>query len=346
MGFAPLREWLAGWQGVEVEQVLVGNGSLQLIDFLCLTILQPGDMVLTESPTYDRTLTLLRRHKARIVGIPLEPDGPDIAALEAALKRRTPKFFYVIPDFQNPSGTTCSGEKRRRIAEFAQRYDFLLLEDAPYRPLRYHGRDEPTLFNLASDRTLHLSSFSKLIGPGPRVGFMLGNAGLLARMAQVAEDPYISPNYLAHGITYEWCRRGLLPAQIVRLRDVYAPRLEACLAALDNHMPDARPTRPEGGFFVSVTMPAGVPSAEVRAAASRRNLTLADVLALFPNGGGDRFMRLPYCALTPADINEGVRRLAETVKEVYGRAVSPAFAPNPISRGAPTLLDGHQTTME
>lgn len=333
-GFAPLREWLAGWQGVDAKQVLVGNGSLQLIEFLCLTMLQPGDLVFTESPTYDRALTLLRRHKARIVGIPLEPDGPEMPALEAALQRRTPEFFYLVPDFQNPSGVTCSGEKRRRIVELAERHDFLLLEDAPYRPLRYRGREEPTLFNLAPHRTLHMGSFSKLIGPGPRVGFMLGDAGLLAKMAQAAEDTYISPNNLAHGIAYEWCRRGLLPAQIERLRLLYAPRLEACLAALDKQMPEARPTRPEGGFFLSVTLPADVRSAAVRAAAGRRSLRLSDGLAFFPNGGGDHFLRIPYCALTPDEIHEGVRRLAETVRELHGTVATPAFAPNPSHRTA------------
>ena len=107
-GYKPLREWLAGWQKVSADRVLTGNGSLQLIEFLCLEMIQPGDVVFTESPTYDRTLGLLRRHEATIVGIQLEPDGPNIDALESALAKRVPKFFYVIPDFQNPAGTTCS----------------------------------------------------------------------------------------------------------------------------------------------------------------------------------------------------------------------------------------------
>ena len=107
--FPPLREWLAGWQGVKPEQVLTGNGSLQLIEFLCLHMLQPNDVVFTESPSYDRTLSLLRRHGATVVGIRMEADGPDIEALERALTVKVPKFFYLIPDFQNPAGATCSG---------------------------------------------------------------------------------------------------------------------------------------------------------------------------------------------------------------------------------------------
>ena len=138
-GFVPLREWLAEWQNVPVEQVLTANGSLQVIEFLCYHFLQPGDVVFTEMPSYDRTITLLRRHQANIVGIPLEPDGPNIEALEVALEKHTPKFFYVIPDFQNPSGATCSLEKRKKLVELADKHGFWLLEDAPYRPLRFKG---------------------------------------------------------------------------------------------------------------------------------------------------------------------------------------------------------------
>jgi 2-aminoadipate transaminase len=316
MGFVPLREWIARWKGVKAEQVLTGNGSLQLVDFLCLHLLKPGDTVYTEAPSYDRSITLFRRHKANIVGIPLEADGPDIEALERELARRPPVLFYLIPDFQNPAGATCSGEKRRRLVALAEKHGFTLLEDAPYRPLRYRGKEEPTLLEMAPQRTLHMSSFSKLIGPGPRVGFMIGEPTLLSKVAKVAEDSYICPSYLAHGIAYEWCRRGLLEPQIKKLKALYAPKLDACLAALEKHMPRAQATRPDGGFFLSVTLPEGVLTTAVRAEAAKRNLNLADGMAFFPSGGGERFLRLPYCALTPAEIEEGVRRLAETVESV------------------------------
>ena len=165
-GFEPLRQWLAEWQGVAVDRVMTSNGSLQLIEFLCLQMLKPGDLVFTESPSYDRTINLLRRHGAKVVGIPLEADGPNIEALERALQKAVPKFFYVIPDFQNPAGATCSGAKRRQLAALAEKYNFLLVEDAPYRMLRYRGKEEPTLYSLAPQRTLHMSSFTKLIAPG------------------------------------------------------------------------------------------------------------------------------------------------------------------------------------
>src|SRR5206468_5237097 len=142
-------------------------------------------------------------HGARVVGVPLEPDGPNIEALERALSMHVPKFFYIIPDFQNPSGTTCSGDKRRRIVELAARHGFLLVEDAPYRLLRYRGQEHPTLFSLAPERTLHVSSFTKLIAPGVRTGFMVGAPALVAKLAKVAEDTYISPGNVAQGIAYE-----------------------------------------------------------------------------------------------------------------------------------------------
>ena len=139
---------------------------------------------------------------------------------------------------------------------------------------------------------------------------------MVATLAKAAEDTYISPGYLAQGITWEWCRRDLLPPQISRLKALYAPRLDRCLASLDRHMPDAETTRPEGGFFVSITLPAGVTSTAVRKEAAARGVNLADGLGFFPEGGGERFLRLPFCALTPEQIDEGVARLAASVTAV------------------------------
>jgi 2-aminoadipate transaminase len=314
LGFQPLREWLAEWQGVAADRVLTANGSLQIVEFLCLHMVKKGDVVFTESPTYDRTIGLLERHGATIVGIPLEADGPNMEALEKALQKQIPKFFYVIPDFQNPAGATCSAAKRRRIVELANQYGVLLVEDAPYRLLRYRGKEEPTLYSLAPDRTLHMSSFTKLIAPGVRTGFMIGEPSIIAKLAKIAEDTYISPGYVAQGITYEWCRRGLLPPQIERLKALYAPRLDACIAGIDKYLPTAVATRPDGGFFISLTLPPGVTTTAVRTQAATRGLNLADGMAFFPEGGGERFVRLPFCALTPAEIDTGVKRLAESVE--------------------------------
>jgi DNA-binding transcriptional MocR family regulator len=165
-----------------------------------------------------------------------------------------------------------------------------------------------------------MSSFSKLIAPGLRAGYMIGDPDLLARLGRAAEDTYISPSYLSHAIAYEWCRRGLLPSHIEELKALYAPRLDACLNAIDRYLPEVVCTRPDGGFFVSITLPEDVSNQAVCQAATRHDLVLADGRAFFPDGGGEDFMRLPFCALTPAEIAEGVRRLAQAIQEVRGNS--------------------------
>jgi DNA-binding transcriptional MocR family regulator len=167
--------------------------------------------------------------------------------------------------------------------------------------------------------TLHMLSVSKLIGPGPRVGILYGPADLLKKVGKIAEDTYISPALLSQGIVYEYLRSGKLPDQIARLKALYAPRLQACLDALDKYLPDAQTTRPDGGFFLSVTLPEGISTVAVRERAKTYQLNLADGQAFFPDGGGERFLRLPYCALSPEEINEGISRLAATVKELRAR---------------------------
>lgn len=315
-GFLPLREWLAEWQGVHVDQVMTANGTLQSIEFLCFHFLQPGDVVFTELPTYDRTITMLRRHHAQVVGIPIGPDGPDIDELEKALTRHTPKFFYIIPDFQNPAGATCSLAKREKLVELAQKHGFWLVEDGPYRPLRFRGEPQPSLFELCPESVIHLFSFTKLIGPGLRAGVVFGPVPLIDKLAKIAEDTYITPGLVAQGIVYEFCEAGHLPGQIEKLKALYSPRLQACLDALNLHLPDAQTTRPNGGFFLSVILPAGISAVQVRDQAKKYNLNLADGRGFFPDGSGERFLRLPYCALTPEQIYEGVGRLAMAVKEV------------------------------
>lgn len=316
-GFMPLVEWLADWQDVKPAQILTGNGSLNLIEFISYHFLQPNDTVFVEVPTYDRTLTLLRRHHANIVGIPLEADGINLDALESSLKQVVPKFFYIIPDFQNPSGATYSLEKRQRLISLAEKYGFWLLEDAPYRPLRYRGQEQPSLFQINPTHVLHMLSFSKLIGPGLRLGFMMGDEKVLQSVAKIAEDTYITPALLGQGIAYQYLSEGHLPAQIAMLKKLYAPRLDATLSALHKYLPDAQSTHPDGGFFLSLTLPEGVNAEKVRAIAKEKYaLNLAGGQAFFVGGGGERFLRLPYCALTPERLDDGVARLAAAVKEL------------------------------
>jgi 2-aminoadipate transaminase len=321
MGFAPLREWLGARHGVSADEVLLANGSLQIVEFLALGLLQPGDAVFVESPTYDRTLTMLRRYGIRPVGITMEADGPDLDALDAALAREIPKVFYLIADFQNPSGATLSLAKRERIAALAEQHGFWLLEDAPYRPLRYRGEQLPSLADLTPVRTLHMSSFTKQISPGVRVGYIVGDRATIARIAKVANDTYISPNLIGEATVYEFCNRGLLEPQLARLRALYGPRLTAIGEALREYLPEADWIEPDGGFFLSITLPEGVTSEALGRRAAEVGLSLSDGRGFFPNpADGERFLRLPFCALTPEQIDEGIRRLAGAVRDVAGSA--------------------------
>jgi len=317
-GFGPLREWLANYMGTATDEVMTVNSTLQIIEFLCYHFLKPGDVVFTERPTYDRTVTLLRRHQATVVDVPLESDGLNIEALEAALAKHTPKFFYMIPDFQNPAGATCSLEKRKKILELAEKHDFWVIEDGPYRPLRFQGEDIPSMFSLNPNRTMHMFAYTKLISPGVRTSGLFAKANELVKIAKIAEDTYICPTMFSQGTVYEFCNSGQLNSQIETIKALYAPRLQACRDALTEHLPDADMTRPEGGFFLSIYLPEGVTTAAVRERAKAYNLNIADGQAFFPNGGGENFIRLPYCALTPTEINEGVARLAAAVKDVAG----------------------------
>ena len=313
-GFLPLREWLAQRYGVGPEAVLVSNGSLQIQEFLTRLLTSPGDLVLVESPSYDRAITIFRRAGARVVGVPLGPDGFDVGALESVAKREKPKFFYIIPDFQNPAGVTTSLAKRQRLIDLAERYDFWVLEDNPYRELRYAGEELPTVFSLHSDKVVHLSSFSKLLSPGIRVGYLIGREPLVQQVAKIAQDTYVTPNMVAQGMVYEYCRRGWLGPNIDRLRDIYRPRLAGLASALEEYLAEARWTRPEGGFFMGVYLAPEVDTSLLRLKARDMGVALSDGRGFFPEGDGDSFLRLPFCALSVEEIQEGIARIGSLVQ--------------------------------
>jgi 2-aminoadipate transaminase len=314
-GFQPLRAVLAEQAGVPETRVILGPGSLQLQDFCAHTLLTPGALVYVEEPSYDRAITILRRAGAQVVGFPLEDDGPDVEAIESRLHAgERPALLYVIPDFQNPSGTVLSLEKRQRLAALARQYGFLIVEDVPYRRLRYRGEECPSLFDLAPDRVLQMSSYSKLVSPGLRVGFVIAPDAVVGKLARAAEDTYINPSYLNQAIIYKFIQNGWLEPNIAALKDLYRPRLDATLDALEQHMSGvATWHKPEGGFFVGMTLNQPVSAPELLAKARAVNLELTDGRGFF-SSGGDNFVRLPFCALTPAEIEEGVARLAGVVK--------------------------------
>ncbi|MBC8248566.1 MAG: PLP-dependent aminotransferase family protein [Anaerolineales bacterium] len=310
-GYTPLREWLGQRYGVGPDQILMANSSLEIFSFITQTLLQPGDRAFVESPSYDRSITLLRRAGAQVVGIPMEEDGLNLAVLEDELEKGVPTLMYLIADFQNPTGLTTSMEKRRRLATLAEEYGFWITEDAPYRALRYVGQDVPTLRSLAPTRVLHMSSFSKVLAPGLRLGYVVGPAEAIATLARWAVDTYIGPVFPTQGMVYEYCCRGLLEPNIERLKEAYRPRLQATFSALEKHLPQATWTRPEGGFFVGVTLPEGSDMASLLARTEEAGLKLSDGRGFFPNPpDGNRFLRFPFCNVTPEEIEEGMSRLA------------------------------------
>ncbi len=320
-GYPPLRQLLADQYAVTPAQILIGNGSLHLQDLFAATVVKPGDTVLTEQPTYDRSIKTFRRRGAKVYGVPMEADGLNLELLETELKRQVPAFLYTVPDFQNPAGLSTSYQKRKALLDLAEKYNFWIIEDVPYRNLRYRGEPIPLLREINPAHVITMSSFSKLISPALRVGYMVGPADLIARVTRLAEETILSPVLPTQSVVAEFIQRGWLDQNIASLKALYQPRLDAMVAAIRKYLPDVTFTAPEGGFFVSIILPETANYANLleRAQAVKLSLTdgttfFADPLPAQDDSVKDRFVRLPFCAITPAQIDEGVRRLAELVK--------------------------------
>ncbi len=312
-GYRPLREWIAGRFGVKTEQVLIGNGSMEFFTFAGSLLVNPGETVYVESPSYDRAITAMKRIGAKVVGIRLDKDGVNIEDLKKELRKSPPKIFYLIPDFQNPSGVTTSLEKRREIARLAREYGFYIIEDSPYRYLRYRGSEVPSFRGLLPERVIHISSFSKIMSPGLRIGFVLMPEDISPRFHKWSEDTYIHPALPTAGIAHEYCRRGLLDPNIEKLKGIYLPRMEAMLQALREHLNGAEWIEPEGGYFISTTLPENIDGREIWKNCRNFGIVLTDGRGFFPDGRGENFIRLPFSALTPGEIVEGIKRLAKAV---------------------------------
>jgi 2-aminoadipate transaminase len=315
-GYPPLRRLLADEFGVSDGQVMVAGGSLQLQDLVAAHLIKPGDTVLVEQPSYDRAITTFRRRGARVIGIPLEPDGIDVERLAAAVERQVPAFIYLVPDFQNPAGATMSLEKRRVVAELANRHGFWVIEDVPYRKLRYRGESVPLLREIDPSHVITMSSFSKLLSPGIRVGYMVAPEQLVAAVTKLGEDTYLSPVLPTQAAVAELIGRGWLEPNIARLKELYMPRWEAMQRAVRQYLQGCSGIETDGGFFVSITLPAHSNATNLVGRAKAIGLVLTPGQAFFaePDQGeapdGERFVRLPFCAVTPEQIDEGVRRLA------------------------------------
>ena len=303
-GYQPLRDWIAERHGVDPARVLVTNGSLQGIAFLADHF--AGRRVLVESPTYDRPLKLLAARGVDVTAVAMDDEGLDPDALGQALGSGSqPAFLYTIPTFQNPSGRTLTTERRRRLVDLAREHDLLVLEDDPYGLVRFEGEAPPTLFELdGGEHVIYSSSFSKTIAPGLRVGYFVLPQALDVELEAIAVSTYITPVLLGQATVFEFLRRGNLEPNLERVQGLLRVRRDAMLEALEQELPAATWSRPQGGYFVWVELP--------------RELAVAPGVTFVPGtdfGGAPNTARLAFSYVSPDEIREGVRRLAAAVEE-------------------------------
>jgi 2-aminoadipate transaminase len=320
-GYPHLLEWIAAKHGVEPDRTMATNGSMQADAFLFQELVEPGDVVVVEAPTYDRTLLSLRELGAELLAIPLEPDGIDVEALEVALKEGArPTLAHIIPNFQNPAGCTLSLEKRERLLELASEYGFAIFEDDPYVELRFEGESLPTMLSMdQADKVIYASSFSKTVCPGIRVGYLVGPAALIARIRKTATNTYISPNMVAQSIVAEFCHSGAIERSIETVKAALRERRDATAEALQRHLPDARFVTPEGGYFLWVDLPEGSDVARLEAASRERGVIFVKGTD-FLIKGGESSLRIAYSAVPPDQIEEGIARVADAYRELAGAA--------------------------
>jgi 2-aminoadipate transaminase len=322
VGYVPLRNWIAERHHVEPQQVIVTNGSMQADALLFDVLVAPADSVIVERPTYDRTLLSLRNRGADVRMVELEPDGIDVAALERVLLAGAqPKLAHIIPNFQNPAGYTLSAAKRERLIELAKTHAFTIFEDDPYGALRFEGTPLATMHSTDGDSVVYASSFSKTVCPGIRVGYLVGPAELIARITKLATSTYISPSMVSQSIVYEFCQSGALERSIETVKEALRERARTLCDALRRRLPDARFVDPQGGYFLWIELPRGTDVNALFDAAAARGVQFVKGSDFVLEGAASSF-RLAYSGVTPAEIEEGVGRLADAYSELTGAAAN------------------------
>jgi 2-aminoadipate transaminase len=318
IGYPPLREWIAERHDVEPSRVIVTNGSMQADAFLFDALVTAGDTVIVERPTYDRTLLSLRGRDADVRAVELDRDGIDVAAVEELIVAGArPKLAHIIPNFQNPAGYTLSAAKRQALIGLARKHEFTIFEDDPYVALRFEGASLATMVSMDPDHVVYASSFSKTVCPGIRVGYLVGPDELIARIVKLATSTYISPSMVSQAIVNEFCRSGAIEQSIETVKEALRERAHTLCEALESELPDARFTRPQGGYFLWVDLPEGTDVKALAALAAERGVQIVKGSDFVVDGGESSF-RIAYSGVTPAEIEEGVRRLAGAYAEVAG----------------------------
>ena len=319
-GHPGLCEWIAELHGAQAEQVMVTNGSMEAAALLFRHLVSAGDRVIVEQPTYDRTLLLLRQADAELVGAPLEADGVDPAAVEAACADGEVKLAHIIPNFHNPAGCTLSLEKRTALVQLAADNGFLLFEDDPYRLISFEKTQGKTMLEMdAAERVIHASSFSKSVSPGVRVGYLVGPTEQIATLAKRANETYISPNMLAESIVFELCRSGGLDENLKVVNAALRERRDALVDALREHIPEAQFVVPEGGYFLWLDLNDDVDTEALLAEAKEEGVTFV-AGPDFMMEGGISSLRLSFAPVPADEVAEGIQRIARALERLRAAA--------------------------
>jgi 2-aminoadipate transaminase len=330
-GYRPLREMIVAQMArygiiASVDNVLITSGSQQALDLIAKLLINRGDRILVESPTYLGALQSFDLFGAEYVTVPIDDNGLQIELLEPAL-RSGPKFMYILPNFQNPGGVTLSRERREQLVRLSEQHGVPIIEDDPYGQLRYGGEHIPPLvvldsINLGTENgfmsgnVIYLSTFSKVLAPGLRLGWMVAPTEVISKLVQLKQSTDLHTSTFAQMVSYEVARDGFLDEHVLTIRSVYRERRDIMLAALDEFFPsEVTWTRPEGGLFLWVTLPQGVDCEKLFQSALKQNVAFVPGDPFFPGGQNGSHMRLNFSNATPSQIHEGIRRLSLAVKE-------------------------------
>ena len=331
-GYGPLIDYLQDkirqeeGQVLERPQIMLSGGASQALDHCCSLFVRSGDSVIVEAPSYHESLLLLRNHGLSAFAIPVDKDGMNTEILELRLKDLRakgikPSFIYTIPTFQNPSGITLSEEKRRELLKIAKAEDLLIIEDDVYRDLAYEETKIPTLFSLdAGKRVIRFGSFSKIIAPGLRLGWIMGPENIIKRLIRSGlRSMGGGANPLSATAMAAYCQKGLLEPHIVSLKQVYKERRDVLLAALERSMPTGVSwTKPAGGFFVWITLPQGLKSEDVKKAAKDEKIYFLAGNPFFTEQPSAQHLRLSFSYVPLEKIREGIKKLADILKSMMG----------------------------
>lgn len=308
----------------DVDRVLVTTASQQGLDLVGKIFFDPGDTCIVGLPSYLGALQAFKNYEGVPVGVPLDEDGMIPEELVKTLDRlegegRRPKFIYLVPDFQNPAGVTIPAARRKKIIAIAEERDYLIIEDTPYRQLRYTGEHEPTFQSLAPDRVLSLYTFSKILLPGFRLGWAYGPQWVIDKMVMSKQAVDLCTPPFTQAITHRVLATGALWKGIEKTIELYGGRRKLMLDLLDRHLSDVDGvtwTKPEGGLFLWMTLPKGMNSDEIFKKAIERNVAYVPGSAFYPNAEDHQGMRLNFSYASEEQIEEGVKRLSSLIHDL------------------------------